>query len=285
MNNQVSDASQAARRRIALAVGTEGMGTLLPLVLKALASEEPAEITGTFVEDQNLLNLAALPVFKEVCRVSRAATAPQQQDLTRQLRLRANAVRSAVLQAAEASGARWSFHVAQGSICAEARKSAQDADLVVIASARRAVTTRADTRLYAEEWVSVPLQTRRKVTQDANRPIALFVQRGEIPRRALNTAISIARRFQRPMIVLSENPTVDLNAAIVNVSNRTVQPRLIGVPNPTPERLAEAVRDARAALLVAPALDAFLEADALRHFHEESHAPTLLVHETASTAA
>ena len=68
MNNQVTETAPATRRRIALAVGTEGMGTLLPMVLKALASEEPAEISGTFMwEDQNLLNLAALPVFKEVC--------------------------------------------------------------------------------------------------------------------------------------------------------------------------------------------------------------------------
>ncbi len=284
MSSTPATTTTVARRRIALAVGTEGMGNLLPMVLKALAAEEPAEITGTFVEDQNLLNLAALPVFKEVCRVSRASKAEQSQDLVRQLRLRAEAVRAALLQAAEGAGAPWSFHVARSSICAEARKSAEQAEIVVIAAARRTIATQADIRLYAEEWVSVPLRNRRKVTQDAHRPIALYVQGMEISRRALATAVSIAYRFRRPLIVFTEHPTVDLNAAIVNLAAQPVQIRLVGIERGTPERLATAVRDAQAALLVAPATENFLEAEAIRHFHEESHAPTLLVQDKRSAS-
>ncbi len=282
MNTASATQSAARRRRIALAVGMEGMGSLLPMVLKALAAEEPADIEGTFVEDQNLLNLAALPVFKEVCRVSREATS-RQRDISQQLKLRAEATRAALLSAAEGAGARWSFHIAQGTICAEARRSAEAADFVAIAASRRTVTRSTDMRLYAEEWMSVPLRTRRKVTQEAHLPIALYIHSGDIQQRALSTAASIARRFGRPLLVLTERPTVDLNTAIVNRVHQTVRPRLLGIPGTTPAQLAAAVRQAQAALLVAPALEAFLADDAIRHFHEESNAPTLLVQEEART--
>lgn len=268
-------------RRIALAVGMEGMGSLLPLVLKALAAEEPAEIAGTFVEDQNLLNLAELPVFKEVCRVTRVTSQQEPQDLKRQLRLRAAATRAALLNAAEGAGARWSFHIAQGSICAEARKSADQADIVVIAAARRTVATSADIRLYAEEWVSVPMQTRRKEAKDANRPIAIYVDSTSINRRALTTAVSIAKRFHRPLIVFTEQPTIDLKAAIVNIAQMADQPRLIGISDSSPKTLADAARTAQTALLVIPVVERFLDAEAIRHFHEESNAPTLIVQDQA----
>ena len=271
------DTKTLTRRRIALAVGTEGMGRLLPLVLRALAAEEPSEIESTFVEDQNLLNLAALPVFKEVCRVSRATTTPLQKDLTRQLRLRADAVRDAVLKAAEDTGARWSFRVTQGTICAEAQRSAQSADMIAIAAARRSVATPLDLRLYAEEWVSVPLQTRAKATQEAQRPIALFVQNSNIHKQALSTAVAIARRFRRPMIVLADHPTVDLYSVLVNSVGATVHPQLIGIRSASSSDLAAAARQANAAILVAPALPQFLEAKAITEFHEETHAPTILI--------
>ena len=265
------------RRRIALAVGTEGMGSLLPLVLKTLAAEEPSEIEGTFVEDQNLLNLAALPVFKEVCRVSRTATAPLQKDLTRQLRLRADAVRDALLKAAEDTGARWSFHVAQGTIHAEAQRSAQSADMIAIAAARRSVAKPLDLRLYAEEWVSVPLQTRAKATQDAQCPIALFVHGLDIQEQALSTATAIARRFGRPLIVLTNQPTIDLYSALVNRLGKSVRLQLVGIGGATSGALVTAARQAKAALLITPALPQFLEAKAITEFHEEAHAPTILI--------
>ncbi len=274
------DTNTISRRRIALAVGTEGMGRLLPLVLRALAAEEPSEIEGTFVEDQNLLNLAALPVFKEVCRVSRVTTAPPQKDLTRQLRLRANAVRNAVLKAAEDTGARWTFHVTQGTICAEARRSAETADMIAIAASRRSVATPLDLRLYAEEWVSVPLETRAKATQDAQRPIALYVHGLDIHKRALSTAAAIARRFRRPLIVLTDQPTVDLYSALVNRLGAGLRPHLIGINSASSSALVTAARQAKTALLVTPALPQFLEAKAITEFHEETHAPTILIRDS-----
>lgn len=100
-------------------------------IARALAAELRAELNALFVEDANLLRIAALPCTREIGRFSGVVRALEPHDLERQMRTQAERVRETVSRAARELGVPWTFEVARGRLEDELARAFVDADLAV----------------------------------------------------------------------------------------------------------------------------------------------------------
>lgn len=97
-----------------------------------LASRVEAELLGLFVEDANLLQLAALPFAREINGMAGGARALDQAAMERSLKAQAQRARAALAAAAGPASLRWTFRVVRGEVAAEVVAASFDADLVSI---------------------------------------------------------------------------------------------------------------------------------------------------------
>jgi hypothetical protein len=100
-----------------------------------LAVRLEAELIGLFVEDVDLLNLAALPLSREALMLSRSGRLLDPEQIERELKSKAAVARRALAQTAAALHLDWSFWIARGRVEAELLAAALEADLVALAGA------------------------------------------------------------------------------------------------------------------------------------------------------
>jgi len=120
--------SPIRRILLALDIGNESTASLEASL--ALAARLDAELAALFVEDEELLRLAALPFAHELGSMSAARRPLRDQDLERTLRRRAARSEAALAAAATRANVRWSFRVARGLIASRVIEAAMEADLV-----------------------------------------------------------------------------------------------------------------------------------------------------------
>ncbi|MCP5370234.1 MAG: hypothetical protein H6907_00750 [Hyphomicrobiales bacterium] len=123
-------------RRVVLALDSSGDGAEALDLIAALAARLGADISGLFVEDIDLLRLAALPGTRVVSTLSRGAGQISPATIERSLRGRMALVRRAMEEAARRRRVSSSFEVRQGRVVTEAVGAAGESDLVVINLAR-----------------------------------------------------------------------------------------------------------------------------------------------------
>lgn len=98
----------------------------------AIASAEACELTGLFIEDQDLLRLAALPFAREV-QLAGARTRRLEPELVRQaLRAQASQARAAVAKYAATHRLTWSFQEAQGRTNEQILLAASAGDIIAM---------------------------------------------------------------------------------------------------------------------------------------------------------
>lgn len=119
-------------RRILVALDASGHSLAALRSAAELASRVEAELLGLFVEDANLLQLAALPFAREVGGVAGAARPLDAQVMERSLKAQAERSRLALAEAAAPHRLRWSFRVVRGDVAAEVVAASFEADLVSI---------------------------------------------------------------------------------------------------------------------------------------------------------
>ncbi|HUL91584.1 MAG TPA: hypothetical protein VLV56_04475 [Burkholderiales bacterium] len=120
-------------RRIIVVQESAEAARALDAVAEAAATLE-AELTGLFVENEELLHFAAMPFAREIGAFS--AQALDVPTMERRLRYQAEEARRALAAAAEGKPLRWSFRIERGSLPAQVRNALDDADLVVLLGGR-----------------------------------------------------------------------------------------------------------------------------------------------------
>ena len=136
----IEDTLRPHIRRILVALDASS-GSLAALEGAAtLAVRLNAELLGLFVEDEDLLALAALPFAEEV-EVHSAITRPLTSEGMEQ-RMRAQARRAAEALSLVAGGhrLRWAFRVVRGAVTREVLAAMEDADLVALGGIGRRAT-------------------------------------------------------------------------------------------------------------------------------------------------
>ena len=182
---------EAIFRRVLLVVEPPGIAPEPFAAMRRLAEELRAELAGLFVEDLNLLRLAALPITRETGLVSGAVRPIDVSDVERAMRLQAEQLRQRLSALAAELQLPWSFQVARGSLLEQALEMAPPADLVVLGGRRR--SARAAVMTPSEQIVS-----------------ALF-DASETGFRVLKAALQLAEgRPERLMLLVPAAPEMSL---------------------------------------------------------------------------
>jgi len=133
--NAVPEIRDFRRILVALDASKESLAALETAA--GLAARLEAELVGLFVEDTDLLNLAALPFAREASTLWQSGRVMDPERLERELRAKAAMARQALARAAEALSVQWSFRMTRGRVEAELLAAAQDVDLVAVGKGTR----------------------------------------------------------------------------------------------------------------------------------------------------
>jgi len=126
-------------RRILVALDTPGRSTEIIDCAAILAFRLQAELTGLFIEDVNLLRLAALPFAHELPCASLLERRLDPPVMERILRAQAAAIRQRLANSATRANIPWSFEVRRGHVLDELLALAPAADLLVIGEFDQAI--------------------------------------------------------------------------------------------------------------------------------------------------
>jgi nucleotide-binding universal stress UspA family protein len=136
----MTDHEEQETRRIVVAVDASPCGRAALEAATQWAAQLRAELQTLFVEDNDLLRLASLPIANEV-PLSYAVPRPLGvARLERMFRAHAEQVRRAVAEAADRLQLRWTFQVQRGDLVRTSRAVAGQAQLLILGMAETAGT-------------------------------------------------------------------------------------------------------------------------------------------------
>lgn len=138
---RADEALELRRILVALDASTHSLAALE--AASRLAAELRAELLGLFVEDVDLLQVAALPFTRTMSAQTRGEQPLDPATMERALRVRAAQARAALAATAERRQVRWSFRIARGEIIDEVLSEAGRCDLVTLGKTSKASVRRA----------------------------------------------------------------------------------------------------------------------------------------------
>ncbi|MFO0755375.1 MAG: hypothetical protein U0359_02725 [Byssovorax sp.] len=220
-------------RRVMVALG---FGAPTPLGLDAavtLAASAAAELHGIFVEDEELIRVAALPVTRVLGYRSPVRREISVEEMERELGVQARRAEARFHAAAAQAKLGSSFRVTRGRVVAQVAAARAEAELVLVDRSR------------------APLPRNGK---KASLPAALY-DGEESSERVLEAAALLAPRSGGKVAVLATGPgpeaaTLAGQRAAAWLRARGVEPRVMVIGPPTADRILAATRAAGAAALV-----------------------------------
>jgi hypothetical protein len=132
---------ELALQRVLVAIEPPNLNVQPLAAVFELARSLQLELAGLFVEDLDLLRLAALPITREVGAVSGVVRAIEVIDVERALRAQAEQVRRALSSLAAELDVPWSFRVERGELLQRVLAQLSETVAAVFASAPRNVQT------------------------------------------------------------------------------------------------------------------------------------------------
>jgi len=196
--NEVIPAGESRRIVVALDASSYSLAALRAAA--ELASLLDIHLEGLFVEDINLVYLAALPFTHEIGSYTGTVRPLENVDVERQLRTMANAIQRS-MNGVVRTRVRWTFQVRRGAVVDELLAAAQSADLLTIGRSG-----------YVRR--STLGSTARALVQKSQRPVLLLDENGGFvypliaiytgsatSRRCLQWLTSLAQRSRRPVRV------------------------------------------------------------------------------------
>ncbi len=234
-----------------------------------LARDTAAELTGVFLEDIDLLRLAELPLAIEICRSTSTRRPVEAAELARQLASQAAAAEQALGRVAEDAGVAWSFRVARGAVTAMLMAAAAEADITLVAAARRAL------------WAYGEAAAADAGPRGGGRaPIAVVFDRSAAATRALDVGLRLAATEGRPLTIILTSSTWESGERVREQAELALgkQPaRFHMLIHSEPARLLVAVREQRPSMLVLPAGETSLVTDTVHALQGRLDCPVLLV--------
>lgn len=273
--------SEASRRRRILVCLDLSAGSLAAAELTAeLASALGAEVCGLFVEEEQLLVLAAHPLVREVDTWSAADREIDTARLERRMRAQAGRARQLLARLAQRRGVPWTFQTVRGPATAAIRQASNTADIVTLGrvgwspggKGRLGGTARA-ILIEAERAVLIP-----GAQAPPGAPIVACFDGTDAGERAFEIAAELAGRTGAKLIV----ETIGDEAARPNLQARIAEiAAAAGLPAPQVEatdvaHLAESLRSKRARLIVL-GRDGALEGAAIANLAVELTSPVLVI--------
>ena len=172
--------------------------------LTSLWTRGPAEVTGLFIEDLEVLNLSRLRVSREVCYEDASSRVPDAADMERQIRAQGRRVRAAFEDRARALNVASTFRVTRGPLASSLLEASAGFDVLVVASARDWMGQRLSLRLQLPQLLASGPRTLVIVQEPAQSAgcVAAVYQDSTSGRAALQMAADIARTEGLALAVL-----------------------------------------------------------------------------------
>ncbi len=190
-------------RRILVALDASPDSLAAAEAAAEMAALLDAELHGLFVEDAELLRLAASPLARELDLLTASSRGAESEAVEGQLRVHARRAREALSRLADRLQIKSSFRVARGAVDQEILAAAADADLVTLGRIGWTVRRRRDlgttTRALISRRGRVLLLERSVAIRP---PIVALFDASEAGRDALDLAIHLAGRRRDPLRVL-----------------------------------------------------------------------------------
>lgn len=270
-------------RRILLALDTATHSPATFEAATALAARLDADLHALFVEDINLLRLAALPFARETRLASATTRRLQNPDMEQALRAEATRAQAALATVAARMNVRWSFHVTRGQMAAQVRAAAMETDLVALtfaggASAR--LTQVAATMEMVMHGAPCPLLM-LPPGADIRPPFVVIYDGSPASARALRLAGQLAGAGGKGVTVLlvATEPAMARRwrsevDALLAESN--VIPHYPALPHPDAATIARAVRAASPGTLAMAAESPIFNGEFRQHLLEKLEIAALL---------
>lgn len=158
-----------------------------------LAMGFEATLEGLFIEDENVLQAARLPIAEEVRSHTLPPKSLNDRRVKRQLRYQAERAEAALQQVAERAEVEHTFRVVEGQVTRELLKAAQEADLLALGktsttSSRRRLGTTCETILSE---ASGPVLVLRQAIQ-RHQPVLTYYDGSETAATTLRVAAQLA---------------------------------------------------------------------------------------------
>lgn len=183
-----------AASRILISCDTSPLGAAALDAAAALAQRFDAELAGVFVENINLLRMAALPFAREYALASATARRIEAGEIERMLRREAEAMRGALSRAASGLSVPWSFQVVRGMLLDSVLEAMREPDLAVFGyTGQFAVAPAAEGRPAALAGMDAGLR---------HRPILVLYDDTPAAARSLETARALAQLHHARLLVL-----------------------------------------------------------------------------------
>jgi nucleotide-binding universal stress UspA family protein len=276
--------TESARKRVLVALDSLPGGRALLATAAELAARWDAELVGLFVEDIDLLNVAALPFCREFGIAHGEGRSLDRAAMVRALRMQAERVREAVASAAERTRVPYSFRVMRGRVEVELLEACREVDLVVIGRARstssRSVRLGATTRTVLSRGSCTVVVARENAP--VGRPVLAVFDGSAVSSRALAAAARLVEHDHRNLAVLVAAGTAEhgrrLERKVASVLQRSgIVPRTIVVQRPTLADLLVLIRKEESRTVVLPADLPLLEAPEAASMIESLPCPVVLV--------
>jgi nucleotide-binding universal stress UspA family protein len=278
----MNDKSEPDLRRILVALDSSRESLDALAAAARVAARLQAELSGLFVEDIDLINLAALPFAREIALSGSGGRKLSPESVEKAWKSQAAAARHALENAAKQASLRWTFRVTRGRVEAEVVAASGDVDLVALGKAIRPLTRRA--RLGS---------TARAVTAGA--PAAVLLAGGPAPashssrvmvsydgsacaKRALALAVRLAKNDGGELAVFLLPGAHARDVLQQEVVARTAEQGLtLSFRAVEPKDLASAFRLEHGGLLVLGADCLPVDADGLAGLVEAANCPVMLI--------
>ena len=267
-------------RRILLALDASP-GSLAALEAAVdLATKIEAELSGVFVEDEDLMRMAESPYARQIVYPSSAQTTTSRASVEREIKSQGEHARETLARAAERAHIRWSFRTVRGKVTSQLLAAAGEGDVLAVgrASWHLAASGRTGSTAFTLATSAVPLLLAAQRAQLGNVCLAVYYDNSSASRKALFTAARLAQAGGTLTVLLAvpeaERPVLRkhagelLQAAGVAVRFRSMKPQ-------DEASLLEALRTERVGMLVMPSRAPFQEPEALEKLLGKIETPVL----------
>lgn len=270
-------------RRILVAVDASPGSLSAAAAAAELAATLEAELEGLFVEDAQLLALAAMPLARQAGRLTARLRPLESGEMELQLRVQASRARAALEAIARRQGVGLRFRVARGAVVDEILSAAREADLVALGRAgwslRRLLGSTARGVLAGGEGQVLLLGEAARLGS----PVLLLYDGGPASKTALAIAAAVARRLEGEVRVLVASADEVAGEALSQEARRLLEGhgaagevRWLGSTRPA--EIGEAVRRLGARTVVLPPGVLGLDAAGFRQLLDEIEHPVVAVH-------
>jgi nucleotide-binding universal stress UspA family protein len=283
------DPSEIRRILVALDASSHSLAALEAAV--KLAAFLRAEVTGLFVEDISLLDVADLPITHEVGTFSGQAREFNRRDVERQLRAQALAAERALALTASRAHVSWTFRVARGAVSAEVLAAAAEADLVSVGShgSRLAGWRHVGSTAHAVlSDTRCPVMVMRHGEQ-LEPPVVVVFDGSKASHRALIVAAMLAHAMTDEVVVITADDgsgSIErlVQAARESLADEDLDLHFHRFSPGNPVAIAGVARDAGCGVLVLPAGAEWLTLETLQALSRAVHCPVLLARECEAGA-